>query len=62
MNTIVGKETETIMLDDQFGYVTVCLCISAALLICAGVIGIIKTTTLRDYQAELDKKDEGNKQ
>ncbi|MBQ3842201.1 MAG: hypothetical protein II820_05890 [Ruminiclostridium sp.] len=61
-NTVVGKEAETVMLDDQFGYVAICLCLSAALLICAGVIGIIKTTTLRNYQAELDKKNEGNNQ
>lgn len=54
-NPIVGKETETVMLDDQFGYVAICLCISAALLICAGVIGIIKTTTLRSHQAELER-------
>ena len=44
------------MQDDQFNYVVILLCISAALLVVAGVIGIMKTTTLRKHQAELDKK------
>ena len=55
-NPVVGFEGQTVMTDDQFGYVAVCLCISAALLVLAGIIGIIKTTTLNSYQAELGKK------
>jgi len=55
-NPVVGSEDLTVMLDDQFRYVVICLCISAALLVGAGIVGIMKTTTLRNYQAELDKK------
>ena len=52
-NPVVGAETLTVMSGGQFRYVTVCLLISAALLICAGVIGIRKSTVLSKYQAEL---------
>lgn len=55
-NPIVGMENETVMSGDQFTYVSACLCISAALLVIAGIIGIIKTTTLRKYQEELDNR------
>lgn len=54
-NPVVSAETETVMADDQFGYVAVCLIISALLLVGAGVIGILKTKTLRSYEAELEK-------
>ena len=53
-NPVVGAETSTVMAAGQFKYVAVCLCISAVLLACAGLIGIVKTTTLNKYQAELD--------
>lgn len=53
-NPIVGAETATVMTEGQFKYVTVCLCVSAVLLACAGFIGIAKTTALNKYQAELD--------
>ncbi|MBP3855854.1 MAG: hypothetical protein IK990_09630 [Ruminiclostridium sp.] len=55
-NPMVGFENETVMSGEQFTYVTVCLCVSAALLVCAGIAGIMKTTTLNNYLAELDKK------
>ncbi|MBQ9384089.1 MAG: hypothetical protein IJT87_07615 [Ruminiclostridium sp.] len=53
-STVVGTEHLTVMQDDQFNYVVILLCISAALLIIAGVIGIMKTTTLKNHQAEID--------
>ncbi len=53
-NPVVGAETSTVMAAGQFKYVAVCLCISAVLLACSGLIGIVKTTTLNKYQAELD--------
>ena len=56
-NPVVGAETETVMTTGQFTYVAVCLVISAALLVTAGIIGIIKTTTLKNYCAELEKND-----
>ncbi len=55
-NTVVGAEGTMVMGDDQFTYVSVCLCVSAVLLVAAGIVGIMKTTTLNNYQAELDKK------
>lgn len=55
-NPVVGAETATVMTNEQFTYVTACLCISAALLIVAGIIGIMKATTLNSYRAELEKK------
>ena len=55
-NPMVGFEGEMVMGNEQFTYVSVLLVISAALLVCAGIVGIMKTTTLRNYQAELDKK------
>ncbi len=55
-NPVVGSEDLTVMQDEQFHYVVILLCISAVLLIVAGIIGIIKTSTLRNYQAELDRK------
>lgn len=54
-NPVVGAEDLNVMSNGQFCYVTACLLISAALLICAGVIGIQKTTMLNRYQAELDR-------
>lgn len=53
---IVGSEHLTVMQDDQFGYVVALLCISAVLLVIAGIIGIVKTTMLKNHQAALDKK------
>lgn len=59
-NPVVGKEGQMVMGDEQFGYIAVCLCISAGLLIAAGIIGIMKTTALRNHRAELDYNDQGN--
>ena len=50
------EEGTMVMGDSQFTFVSVCLIISAVLLATAGVIAIMKTTTLVNYQAELDKK------
>ena len=54
---VVGAENTTVMSNGQFTFVAVCLCISSALLIIAGITGLIKTTTLRSYCAELEKND-----
>ena len=58
---LIDSEIPTVMADGQYWYVVGCLCASAALLILAGVIGIVKTTTLNNYQTELDKEQEGAK-
>ena len=50
-----GAEGETVMSNGQFSYVAICLAVSAVLLIAAGIIGIMKTTTLNNYNAELEK-------
>lgn len=54
-NPMVGFEDQMVMENDQFTYISVCLILSALLLVAAGVVGIMKTTTLNNYQAELDK-------
>lgn len=46
----------SVMADDQFILVTVYLVASAALCIIAGVVAITKTTTLRAYEAELERR------
>ena len=51
-NPVVDSDIPTVMGAGQFRYVAVCLCVSAVLLCCAGVIGIIKTTTLNKHQAK----------
>lgn len=51
---IADAVSPTVMSDGQFRYVTVCLLISAVLLAAAGVNGILKTTSLSRYQAQLD--------
>ncbi|MCR4780731.1 MAG: hypothetical protein K5876_06520 [Ruminiclostridium sp.] len=56
-NPVVGADTATVMTGEQFTFVTACLVISAVLLIIAGITGIIKTTTLNSYRAELEKKE-----
>ena len=53
---VVDSEIPTVMADGQFWYIAFCLCVSAALLVLAGIVGIVKTTALNSYQAELDKK------
>ena len=58
---VVDSEIPTVMAGGQFTYIAFCLCASAALLIMAGIIGIVKTTALNSYQSELDKKQEGSK-
>ena len=53
-NPVVGAQSPSVMAGSQFRYVAVCLCISAVLLACAGVIGIAKTTMLNKYTSELE--------
>lgn len=48
--------SETVMKDDQFILVLAYLIGSAALCVIAGAVAIIKTTTLRAYEAELEKR------
>ena len=55
-NPVVEAEIPTVMTEGQFFYTAICLCVSATLLVLAGIVGIIKTTTLNSYQAELDKE------
>ena len=60
-NPLVDSELPTVMADGQFWYIVCCLCVSAALLVLAGVVGIVKTTTLNSYQAELEKEQKETK-
>ncbi len=61
-NPVAESDLPTVMGAGQFRYVAICLCISAALLIGAGVWGMIETKTLNQYQRELaDKQKWGNK-
>lgn len=60
-NPVIDAENPTVMADGQFWYIAICLGLSAALLVLAGIVGIVKTTTLNSYQAELDKKARGSK-
>ena len=60
-NPVLDAEIPTVMTDGQFRYVTICMIVSAVLLVLAGVIGIVKTATLNSYQAELDRKASGSK-
>lgn len=53
---VADSARATVMTSGQFGYVCFCLVASAALLVCAGIVGIIKTTTLNSYMAELEKQ------
>ncbi len=55
----IGEIEELVMDSGQFILVTVYLIVSAALCFIAGAVAIIKTTTLRSYEAELEKR--GNK-
>ena len=51
--TLVEEEVK-VMTDKQFTYVVVCLLISAAACLIAGIVGIVKTVVLEKY-----KKDNG---
>lgn len=53
---LLSEVEEKVMSDTQFWWVTGCLLASAACCIIAGIVGIAKTTTLHNYQKELDKK------
>ena len=59
-NPVADAKQATVMGTGQFRYVTICLIVSPVLLIAAGVIGFMKTTTLNGYIAELERnKQEG---
>lgn len=58
--TLSGEE-QAVMDSAQFMWVCIFLIASAALCFVAGVIGIIKTNTLKNYQAELNKEAKGSK-
>lgn len=53
-NPVTDAVPETVMGAGQFRYVAVCLCISAALLMGAGIWGILETVTLHRHQRELE--------
>ncbi|MBQ8967413.1 hypothetical protein [Ruminococcus sp.] len=55
-NPVADAKSAVVMSGGQFRYVAVCLIASAVLLCCAGVIGIMKTTTLNSYLAELENQ------
>lgn len=60
-STVHLELTEQIVMDNaQFTWVCVLLIVSAVLCFAAGVIGIIKTSTLVKYQAELEKEAKGS--
>lgn len=52
----LGEIEQIVMSDGQFLLVSVYLIASAALCIIAGVVAVAKTTTLRAYEAELEKR------
>lgn len=56
-----GEPVPTVMENFQFFFCTGCLVAAAVLCIIAGIIAMIKTTTLMEYQAELEKKAKGSK-
>lgn len=56
-----GETVPTVMGTFQFYFCTGCLVAAAALCIIAGVVAMIKTTTLIKYQAELEKNSRGSK-
>lgn len=60
-DVIVGETTVRAMSDTQFVYVSICLVASAVLCIIAGIVGVIRTTTLRSYEAELEKRNRSGK-
>lgn len=58
-NPTADAAVPTVMSAGQFGYISACLGVSALMLICAGVIGIVRTRTLNEYQAALGKQKHG---
>lgn len=53
----ISKVTYTVMGDGQFAWVLVCLALSAACAIVAGVVGVRRSRMLADYVASLEQKD-----
>ena len=54
--TEVGTTGELVMQDGQFLLCIIYLVASAAISVLAGVFAVIKTTTLRNYEAELKRR------
>ena len=56
-STVVNEgSSDLVMPDGQFLLCMVYLIASAALLVTAGVVAVLKTTTLRNYEAELKRR------
>lgn len=62
-NSVVklGEAETKVMESGQFIYLCVCLVLSAALCVIAGLINIFKARALAELQAEIDKKAKGSK-
>ena len=56
LHTTEVSEGQLVMQDGQFIAVVVYLVASAALCVIAGVVAVLKTTTLRNYEAELKRR------
>lgn len=61
VESVVQAVGEKVMSDGQFIYCVSLLVASAAMCVIAGVIGIIKSTTLAAHVAELEKRNKGSK-
>lgn len=59
--SVVQAVGEQVMSDGQFIYCVSLLVASAAMCVIAGVVGIIKATTLAAHVAELEKRNKGSK-
>ena len=56
LHTTEVSDGQLVMQDGQFIAVVVFLLASAALCVIAGVVAVLKTTTLRNYEAELKRR------
>ena len=52
----IKKVDYPVMDQAQFVYVVACLCLSAACCLIAGVVGVIRSSKLAQYNASLEKK------
>ena len=56
LHSMTGLDGTLVMTDDRFVWEIICLVASAAISIIAGIVAVIKTTTLRNYEAELKRR------
>ena len=56
-NPVAGAKCATVMSGGQFRYVTICLCVSAALLAFAGIMGVIRSSELKKHIAKLENNE-----